>query len=627
MIARRLFFLILFSSSAVMAQDTLSYRLPEVEVSTIRFPLSGNEQRTDTTTANLLTARTASEILSREPGVFIRNYGPGNISTLSIRGLSAVHTPVLWYDLPMNSPMLGLSDLSLLPTFLTGGMSIQYGGIAPLNGSGAISGCIHLGDMESKPEGCHIGLLTTVGSFGERQAGIELEMNQKGISNRTRLYSSSSRNDFPYTSPDGIRLNQIHADMSQLGFTHDFVLQTNNDRLESHLWYMESERDLPPHMLSGSSTQEQADGSLRWITSWNHTGTRSQIRVLGGFSRERLRFIDPSVRLDDLSRSLNTIAAVEGSYRLHPAVRLEGQMAVQHADATSDGYYSGKTEQQQLNLTGKAVTVKKDLTMVLAVRYGFAGEKTLPLLPSINTRWQPNRVVSFHGEGSRVYRLPTLNDLYWSIGGNPDLRPENGWSASSGFTIQDAYGEIAWSIRSSLFYISLTDALTWLPDDQAYYRAMNMHTLVSKGLESSMNITWTKPAWTISATWNPTLVSSVITNTDPVFEHLTSRQLPYTPRLAHKGVVEVVHRDISIRYLFQYNGYRFTTEDHGYFLPPYHVSDLLMSWRNKNRKTPLTLTFAVKNLFEEEYQVMAWRAMPGRSFQLGMLLKLTEAVQ
>jgi len=52
-----------------------------------------------------------------------------------------------------------------------------------------------------------------------------------------------------------------------------------------------------------------------------------------------------------------------------------------------------------------------------------------------------------------------------------------------------------------------------------------------------------------------------------------------------------------------------------------------MSWRNKNRKTPLTLTFAVKNLFEEEYQVMAWRAMPGRSFQLGMLLNLTEAVR
>lgn len=626
MIARWLSFLMFLCSSTLKAQDTLRYQLQEVEVSTIRFPLSGNEQRTDTSASNLITCRTSGDILSREPGVFIRNYGPGNISTLSIRGLGAVHTPVLWYDLPLNSPMLGLSDLSLLPTFLSGRMSIHYGGIAPLNGSGAISGCIHLGDMGSKPEGCHIGLLTTVGSFGERQAGIELELNQEGVSNRTRLYSSNSRNDFPFTSPDGRRVDQIHADMSQLGFTHDFEFKRKRNRFESHLWYMESERDLPPHMLSGSSTQEQADGSLRWITSWSHTGFRSQIRVLGGFSSERLRFTDPSVRLDDLSKSMNKIAAVEGSHRLCSALRLEGQLAVQHAEATSDGY-SGKTEQQQWNLTGKAVTVRKNLKMVLAVRWGFAGGETLPLLPSINTRWQPNRILSFHGEGSRVYRLPTLNDLYWNIGGNPDLRPENGWSASSGFTIQDTHGQIAWSIKSSLFYISLIDAITWLPNDQAYYRAINMHSLVSKGLESSMNINWTRPGWTISATWNPTLVSSVIGNTDPDLNHLTNRQLPYTPRLAHKGAFEVVRHQFTIRYQYQYNGYRFTTEDHGYFLPPYHVSDLLVTWRKKDSRAPLTLTFAVKNLFDEEYQVMAWRAMPGRSFQLGMLFNIPEGVR
>ena len=33
---------------------------------------------------------------------------------------------------------------------------------------------------------------------------------------------------------------------------------------------------------------------------------------------------------------------------------------------------------------------------------------------------------------STLYRLPGLNDLYWMPGGNPDLKPEYGYSAEAG---------------------------------------------------------------------------------------------------------------------------------------------------------------------------------------------------
>lgn len=623
MIARSLLFLLLTSVLEGRSQDTLRYGLPEVPVSAKRFEHSGTERLTDTSTVNLMTARTAGEVLSREPGIFIRNYGPGNISTISIRGMNAVHTPVFWHGLPLNSPMLGLSDLSILPPFLTGRMSIQSSGAAPLNGSGAISASIQLGDTASRINGCHIGLLASGGSFGEQQTGVEVELNQGGISNRTRLYTSGSTNDFPYTSPDGRRMNQTHAAMNQMGFTHDLIIRSKRNQLESHLWYLESERDLPPHMLSISSNQEQADASLRWISSWTRTGNRSHLRVMGGMNRERLRFSDPSVRLDDRSRSMNALVGVEGGYRIQPLLRLEGQLAGQHAIAHSDGYASDAI-QQQWNFTGKAITERKDLTMMLALRYGFAAGKPIPLLPSLSIRRRLNRLLSVHGEAARVYRIPTLNDIFWKPGGNPELKPERGWSASTGLQLEDASRNITWSVRSSFFLINLIDAITWLPDDQAIYRATNMHALLSKGIESTMNLAWTSPIWKVSAAWSPTLVSSVILKTDPAFSELTGRQLPYMPRLAHKGSLAIEYRGFGIRYLFQYNGYRYTTEDHGNFLPPYSVSDLIFSWSRRGKKSGLTMTMAVKNMFSEDYQVMAWRAMPGRSFQAGIVLLLPE---
>ena len=32
----------------------------------------------------------------------------------------------------------------------------------------------------------------------------------------------------------------------------------------------------------------------------------------------------------------------------------------------------------------------------------------------------------------KVYRFPTINDLYWNPGGNRNLNPENGYSADFG---------------------------------------------------------------------------------------------------------------------------------------------------------------------------------------------------
>ena len=56
-----------------------------------------------------------SSVISENTPLFVKNYGPGAISTISFRGTGASHTQLLWNDFSINSPMLGQADLSLVP--------------------------------------------------------------------------------------------------------------------------------------------------------------------------------------------------------------------------------------------------------------------------------------------------------------------------------------------------------------------------------------------------------------------------------------------------------------------------------------------------------------------------------
>ena len=91
---------------------------------------------------------TISDLLSFSSTLGIKNYGVGKLSTSSLRGMSAVHTAVLWNGININQPNLGQSDFSTLPMLGFEQVFIQYGGAGSLFGSGAVAGTIML---QSKP--------------------------------------------------------------------------------------------------------------------------------------------------------------------------------------------------------------------------------------------------------------------------------------------------------------------------------------------------------------------------------------------------------------------------------------------------------------------------------------------
>ena len=176
-----LFFAIADVVYAQQSNDSIR-TLQQINITATRLNES-NETSTvqvlDTTIARLTTS-TLAEQLTREGGLFIKSYGPGSLSTLSLRGSNASQTAVLWNGINICSPMLGLFDLGLIPTFLVDEAIIQYGGSGAEQGSAAIGGAIHLNSKTKEEKGLEVNALTSAGSFGFYEGGFGV----KNLSNK-----------------------------------------------------------------------------------------------------------------------------------------------------------------------------------------------------------------------------------------------------------------------------------------------------------------------------------------------------------------------------------------------------------------------------------------------------------
>ena len=63
-------------------------------------------------------ALSMADILAYNSSLFVKNYGRATLSTVSFRGTSSSHTQVLWNGIAINSPMLGMTDFSQIPSYL-----------------------------------------------------------------------------------------------------------------------------------------------------------------------------------------------------------------------------------------------------------------------------------------------------------------------------------------------------------------------------------------------------------------------------------------------------------------------------------------------------------------------------
>ena len=130
---------------------------------------------------------------------------------------------------------------------------------------------------------------------------------------------------------------------------------------------------------------------------------------------------------------------------------------------------------------------------------------------------------------SRNHRFPTLNDLYFLPGGNPDLRSESGFSYEAGLSFAVGKRERLLAVGSASWYDQhIDDWILWLSTPKGFFSPRNIKQVHAYGVEMQASPgRHTGPDWKL--TMNGTLVVPVDQRgrADKPRRQSVGKQLPY----------------------------------------------------------------------------------------------------
>src|SRR5437899_2309374 len=171
-----------FAAAPVRAQDAQA-ELPQVEIVAEKPEGSLRAPAAEATVVEARRfageVRSVAELLGTSPGVSLHALGgPGQATTLSLRGASADQSLVLLDGIPLQGPGGGSVDLATLPATLLDRIVVSRGVLGAQFGAGALGGGVELVPRATAAPGG--GTQLSAGSAATAQLSADVEIGDGG---------------------------------------------------------------------------------------------------------------------------------------------------------------------------------------------------------------------------------------------------------------------------------------------------------------------------------------------------------------------------------------------------------------------------------------------------------------
>ena len=628
--------------------------IPDVEV-VARRPMRDigvDQTKIDSAMLHQNISLSMADILSFNSSIFVKNSGRATLSTVSFRGTSPSHTQVVWNGLRINSPMLGMTDFSMIPSFLVDKATLLHGSSSVTEAGGGLGGAVRLSTIPVQEESFGLHFVQGVGSFWTFDDFLRLTYNKGRWQTSTRAVFSTSKNNYRYRNYD--KRENIYDDEGKIvgqyypeernrngSFRDAHLMQDvyyktkGGDRLSLNVWYTNSYRELPllTTDYGSSPTYEnyQRENTFRGVVGYDHIRRNWQVGAKAGYIYTWLGY-DYSYNnvASTCSRSrINTIyGSLSGNYSFEEArVVLSADVTLHENFVRSEdnavGYKADRTDLsavvsarwQPIERLGVAATLREEM-------YGTKWTLPIPVV-AIEGVVSKKGNVMLRASASRNYRAPSLNDLYFRPGGNPDLRSESGWSYDAGISSEVGRKDIyKFRVSASWFESWIDDWILWLPTNKGFFSPRNVKSVHSYGVEAQASL-WVRLAkdWRLelngSAAWTPSVnVGEPISAGDDSI----GKQLPYIPHFSASVTGRLSFRSWSLLYKWCHYSERYTMSSNDVSLtgrlPAYFMNNIELEKGFSFRWAELTLKGAINNLFDEEYVSVLSHPMPGINFEI-----------
>lgn len=604
-------------------------------------------------------ALSIADVLTFNSPIFVKQYGRATLSTVSFRGTGPSHTQVTWNGMRINNPMLGMTDFSMIPSYFIDDASLLHGTSSVNETGGGLGGLVRLSTAPADIRGFGLQYIQGIGMFRTFDEFLRLEWGDEHWQVSTRAVYQSSANDFKYRNRDK-KENIYDDEMNIVGsyypternksgaFDDVHVLQEvyydtrRGDRFGLNAWYINSNRELPLLTTDYADDKQfenrQREHTLRSVLSWNHYRSDWKVAAKAGYIHTWMAYDyrkDPgSGIMNSITRSRNKVdtfyGQADGEYtpngnwfftagisaHQHLVESIDKDIILQQGGKDIVGYDKGRIELSASVSAKWRPTERLGLSAVLREEMYGTKWATVPAFFADCQLSKRGNIVA-KASVSRNHRFPTLNDLYFLPGGNPDLRSESGFSYEAGLSF--AVGkENVYSLSGSASWYDqhIDDWILWLSTPKGFFSPRNIKQVHAYGVEMQASLA-VIPARDWKLTMNGTFSwSPSINEGEPISpaDQSVGKQLPYEPEFSATVTGRLTWRSWGLLYQFCYYSERYTMSSNDITLSgrltPYLMNNLSLDKAFALKWADLTLKGTVNNLFNEEYLSVTARPMP-----------------
>ncbi|WP_276131735.1 TonB-dependent receptor [Polluticoccus soli] len=569
-----------------------------------------------------------ANLLAQQTPVFIKSYGFNALSTLNFRGSSAAQSQVYWNGIPIQNAALGMSDISLLPVSLMDKVNIVYGSSSALWGSGNVGGALLIENnkpvFDSNGRAQH-SVSAVAGSYSQYQLGLRSSLSTRKWYVAANAFGQTARNDFSYFDPeDKSRKQTLNSDLqSGVVMLNGGYKIDDRNTISLTGWYQQYYREIPRALFEPVSIKSRRDESLRLLLDWNRTGIKLTTHAKLAYIRDNMVYEDTTIQLKSVNNTSQVYGEAGVKYRFNAHHQLLAFTPV-HISVLERGQYSdAKTQNRAALAMAYAFTHLDDRLNFSASLRGEMINDISVLLPGANGSFAIAPWLMIRGNAQKTYRAPTLSELYYQPGGNEELKPEKGWSFDGGYAVKTrGSNALVLTHDLSVFTRLIDDWIIWFGG--AVWTPHNIASVHSRGIETENKLQWRIQAWKLHLGVNTAYVLSTTEESDLPGDGSIGKQIPYAPRYNGQANIGFTWKSLYLNYNHTYTGYRFYTTDESGYILPYNTGNLQLFYTMYIRSKPLQLTGQVNNVWNQRYEVVNARPMPGTNWLLGVRATLAD---
>ncbi|MFM2268938.1 MAG: hypothetical protein RL757_2379 [Bacteroidota bacterium] len=616
----------------LLAQQKDTLPVVEIRASPLqKFAVGQLSNQIDSTFLELSKNQSLAQTLQFAAPLTIRSYGSG-VATAGARGMASNHTVIVWNGVSLQNPLNGILDLNGVDINGLDNITIKQGGGAALFSSGAVGGVIELRqDAPPQYKSRFLDFSMGYGSFSTLNLRLHAGETRARFRHKFSFSHQNSKNDFLFRNiiEIGKPLERaINAGYQKNNFQEHIQIPLNAlQTLNIYAWYSASKRGLMPPLLGRNDSATLEDSAFRGIVEWTRNCDTNKTQI----TKIRTAFLDDRniYNSDRISNSLNAVRTVliEAEHNMdwskYGFVRVGAN--VTYNQARSNNLETATRENPTRNRMAFFANYRLEKPKLLRFNANFRQEwvdmQAIPTTFSLgmekDIRFNSSLKTVFRADFSRNFNLPSLNDLYWTQLGNPNLLPEKGWSREAGLSV--IYRKENEKIKSkhqlniTFFNIDLNNRILWSPDNIGIWRPRNVTQMKSIGTEISLqnSVTYQKFKTIVSAHYQLANATNKLTNL----------QLIYTPKHSVSAQLQVNYAQTYVGFQQSYNSKRFMDDANEISTPAFALSNFYIGFSPKYAASRMDIRLQILNLFDNDYQVLQNIPNPKRATNLNFSIK------